>query len=278
MEILNPCFHVIIRAEQIRNLSWIKNVKLVEIFDCPKVSDVSALGTVETLILFNCNGIRDITGLGTVKKLSLYNCNIIEKGFQSLQHVIMLNINHSRLESTLGMENVHELLLTCNRLKEIPLPLLAKKVSIHSSNFITDVRNLSNVLDVSFTHCNALQSVNSLTSTKKLSISSCSISASIDLLQLKLLHTLSISFCNIQLLVIPQESQLEKLSVSLCANLSKITIHKPMEEVEVVGCKRLEEISSSNGIGSLEVHYHPASGPQIKIKGGVEKLLFAPWN
>lgn len=276
LELINPCSHIIIRGLQIKNLSFIKHVKKVEIFDCPKVTDVSCLGSVEEVILFNCFGIRDITGLGTVKRLSFFNCNNIEKGFQSLHQVTKLNINHGRLETTFGMENIQELLLTCSHLKDIPLPLKAKKVSIHSSDAIRNVMNLCNVADVSLTHCYSLESVNNLTSTKMLSISSCQISELIDLSQLTQLISLHLGFCNIESLTIPNDCKLEKLTISSCRKLSKVLIQKSLLLVSIFACKNLQEISSSSRIGSLEVRYHIGSGPQIKIKGGVDKLFFLP--
>jgi hypothetical protein len=52
-------------------------VQALDLFDCPRVKDVGALGDVPTLSLQHCLGVTDVSGLGRVQKLSLKNCQNI---------------------------------------------------------------------------------------------------------------------------------------------------------------------------------------------------------
>jgi hypothetical protein len=49
-------------------------VQTLKLFDCPRVTDVGALGNVPTLSLQHCLGVTDVRALGRVQKLSLRNC------------------------------------------------------------------------------------------------------------------------------------------------------------------------------------------------------------
>ena len=64
-------------CRKITDVSALGNVHTLNLSYCNSITDVSALGNVHTLILSSCNFITDVSALGNIHTLDLSSCNSI---------------------------------------------------------------------------------------------------------------------------------------------------------------------------------------------------------
>ena len=64
-------------STDIKDVSALGGVKILNLSYCTKITDVSMLGNVEVLILAYCTSITDVSMLGNVLTLSLRGCSSI---------------------------------------------------------------------------------------------------------------------------------------------------------------------------------------------------------
>jgi hypothetical protein len=280
----NNSFHVKLWNLSISNVITLSSVYLVEIIDCPYITDLSGLKNIYRLLLCNCEGITDISVLCNISDLSLYRCHNIRHGYNSLKNVKKLCINDDHLvkisEGGEGLNDITELFLTCSALNDIKT--LSNKKSLTKISFsfcesLIDIISLYNVAEVSFTYCDNIRNVDCLTNVKKLAITSCNKITSINLNELNNLQDLHIGFCALKELILPSScSFLQNVSISNCNNLTKIEIFLNLKNISVYGCSILKDIISLNSIYRLVINYNENNGPRVNIKGIVHRMIFNP--
>jgi hypothetical protein len=266
------------------NMISLSSVYLVEIIDCPYITDLSGLKNIYRLLLCNCEGITDISSLSDISDLSLYRCHNIRHGYSSLKNVKKLCINDNHLmkisEDEKGLINISELFLTCSSLNDITMLSNKKclnKISFSFCESLMDILSIRNVQEVSFTYCDNIRNVDCLTNVRKLAITSCNKITSINLQALSYLQDFHIGFCILKELILPSTCCfLQNVSISNCNNLTKIEIFLNLKHISIYGCSILKDIISYNSIHRLIINYNENNGPRVNIKGIVHRMIFNP--
>ena len=148
----------------IKDISMLGNIHILNLSSCRKIKDVSMLGNVHTLDLSftdikdvsmlgnvhilnlnGCKNITDISSLGNIHTLDLRWCKNI-KGVSKLGDDHTLNLSKTDIKDVSMLGNVHTLdLYGCKNITDVSMLCNVHKLDLYGHKNITDISTLGNV-------------------------------------------------------------------------------------------------------------------------------------
>jgi hypothetical protein len=261
-------------CEEVTDLSLIKNISIVEIFNCKKIVDYSSLGNQNQLrltigskddITFD---IQQLKNLANVRELTLHipkhSFNYDFSIFRKIQKLYLLNYHHLKNKSKFNMnefngtdlelndfdliplsESNHQfqsnnlMSFRCHYCRNIPVSLFlhVKKLSFFESTFFMTSHNHENSKSAYFTDfltCNLQKDFQTLRSPS-------------------VLHSLSISSCSTLIEVYPFGC-IPYLHLSACPNLRSLDgLGNRNKKVRILFSDNIASFTPLNGIHNVSI-------------------------
>ena len=129
---------------KVTDVSALGNVHTLDLSGT-KVSDVSALKNVRELNLFGCYNVTNVSTLGNVRKLILRDTNVINVSM--LGNVQTLNLSHTKVRDVSMLGNVHTLVLNNTNVFDVSTLGNVHELWLDNTN-VTDVSMLINVYEL----------------------------------------------------------------------------------------------------------------------------------
>ena len=151
-----------------------------------------------SLDLSYCDIVVDVSNLNNLNSLNLSGCKKIID-FTPLTNIQNLNLSDTNVRFTDNFENINTLILNrCINISDVSKLGSVKKLSLEHCHNLSDVSALGNVEELSLLNCHGLYDVSSLINNHILILKRChNVSDFTNISKSKVLHTLDISYCNI---------------------------------------------------------------------------------
>ncbi|KAJ4976032.1 hypothetical protein NE237_001138 [Protea cynaroides] len=236
------------------NLSDLKQLRKLEIIDCPELANIEGLEyceSLETLKIEPCEKLTEIPGLDrleSLRELTINGCIAIER-FPDLSNLKQLNVlaiedckNLTKINGVDRLEFLEKLNLSgCESLETLP-----------------DLSKIQKLNDLAVEDCKKLTEINGvdrLEILEKLNLSGCvSLERFPDLSNLQKLEQLRAKACKKPTGIhgVDRLKSLELLDISGCESLERLpdlSRLKMLNDLAIEGCKKLTEI---HGVDKLE--------------------------